>query len=236
VLTVTSVSRNLALLWGETPKGWICLLYTNYKDVTGETPEPETTESSAASTPGTVPETTEETLPPVQKTEPLPPETQETTAPVENTGGQNPVYGTVKVSDGLRVRKGPGTRYALAGSLWNGNRVAVWQTQTVDGVRWGRTDQGWVCMDYLVMDGDTSREEESSTPEAENQSVLKGTVKADLLRVRSGPGTEYSVLAFYGNREKVEILDKVLNQGTYWGKTKLGWVSMDYIVLEDTQK
>ena len=203
---------------------------------------PETAPETAPETvPETAPETVPETLPPVQNTEPVPPETkpvppetEATMPPAESTGGQTPVYGTVKVSDGLRVRKGPGTRYALAGSLWNGNRVAVWETQTVSGVRWGRIDQGWVCMDYVVLDGDLPQEEDSSNnPEAEDQTVLKGTVKADLLRVRSGPGTEYSVLAFYGNQEEVEILDKVLNQGMYWGKTKLGWVSMDYIVLEN---
>ena len=33
--------------------------------------------------------------------------------------------------------------------LYYGDKVTVLETVTVDGVDWGRIEQGWICMDYV---------------------------------------------------------------------------------------
>ena len=57
---------------------------------------------------------------------------------------------TVKVSDLLRIRSGAGTSYKIVGVLYNGAKVEILETKTVNGVQWGRISKGWICMDYVV--------------------------------------------------------------------------------------
>ena len=59
------------------------------------------------------------------------------------------VIKTVKVSDLLRIRKGPGTNYAIVGSLYNGAKVEILETKVVNGTTWGRIAKGWISMDYV---------------------------------------------------------------------------------------
>ena len=54
------------------------------------------------------------------------------------------------IADLLRIRKGPGTDTEVVGSYYNGEKVRILEVTTgKDGVKWGRTNRGWVCMDYL---------------------------------------------------------------------------------------
>ena len=57
--------------------------------------------------------------------------------------------GTVKVNDALRVRKGPGTSYAVVGTLYNKTRVTIYETQKVGSSTWGRIKTGWISMNYV---------------------------------------------------------------------------------------
>lgn len=61
--------------------------------------------------------------------------------------------GTVDISSGsLNIREGAGTDYAKVGSLQDGDRVEIYEIVTVDGTQWGRIEEGWICMDYVVLD------------------------------------------------------------------------------------
>ena len=60
--------------------------------------------------------------------------------------------GTVKVNDVLRVRSGPSTAYSVAGYLYNGDRVEVLEEKIVGSMVWGKTSNGWISMDYVVLD------------------------------------------------------------------------------------
>ena len=53
------------------------------------------------------------------------------------------------IADCLRVRKGTGTDYKISALLYNGDKVNVLETVTVNGILWGRISQGWICMDYV---------------------------------------------------------------------------------------
>ncbi|MDO5546524.1 MAG: SH3 domain-containing protein [Eubacteriales bacterium] len=52
---------------------------------------------------------------------------------------------------GVNVRQGAGTNYAAVGKLLPGTQVEILEVKTVGAAKWGRTDKGWVCMDYISM-------------------------------------------------------------------------------------
>lgn len=124
--------------------------------------------------------------------------------------------GKVKVNDFLRVRTGPGTSYAIAGYLSNDTAVEVLEQKTVGSTRWGKIDKGWISLDYVVMDGQSS-------------TAVTKTVTADCLRIRSDAGTSHAIVGYLYNGAKVEILETKTVGGTQWGRTEKGWISMDYV-------
>ena len=62
-----------------------------------------------------------------------------------------PAEGTLMtvIGDCLRVRKGTGTNYKIAALLYYGDKITVFETTDVDGVLWGKVNNGWICMDYV---------------------------------------------------------------------------------------
>ena len=134
--------------------------------------------------------------------------------------------GTVKVSDYLRVRSGPGTSYAIAGYLTSNQKVTITEQRQVGNTTWGKIDKGWISMDYVVLDA-SSQPAQPSQPSGSTQTVK--TVKADCLRVRSAAGTGNSVVGYLYTGAKVTILETTTVDGMTWGKIATGWISMDYV-------
>ncbi len=137
--------------------------------------------------------------------------------------------GTVNVQDWLRVRSGPGTSYAVAGYLGPKEKVTITERRTVGSTVWGKTASGWISMDYVILDGQSSSggtgNDSADTP---SQTVTK-TIVADCLRVRSGAGTQNSIVGYLYYGAKVEILETATaSDGTVWGRISTGWISMDY--------
>lgn len=127
-LVITRVINGTSgMKWGQFDKGWICLDYTNYEDVIAGIPndaeEPEDEE----------------------------PKEDESEESVEN---ETPIAtGTVKVSDSLRIRSGPGTTYETVGYLRNGDEVDIFETKDVDEMTWGRIGNGkWTSLAYVEVD------------------------------------------------------------------------------------
>lgn len=134
---------------------------------------------------------------------------------VDNSPAQT-VAGKVKVSDYLRIRTGPGTSYAIAGYLANNTSVEILEQKTVGSTQWGRIDKGWISLDYVVLDGQSS-------------TAVTKTVTADCLRIRSNAGTSHSIVGYLYSGAKVEILETKSVNGTQWGRTEKGWISLDYV-------
>ncbi len=70
--------------------------------------------------------------------------------------GTSAVTGRVNV-DGLSVRSGAGTGNTKVTSLPYGQRVTILEQTTVDGDKWGRIEQGWICLvyngnNYVILD------------------------------------------------------------------------------------
>ncbi len=209
------------MVWGKISSGWISLDYVVMDPEKEETVPPAETEPPATEPPATEPPATEPpaTEPPATEppaTEPKPP--QETP---EDTNVN--LTGTVKVSDSLRVRSGPSTSNSVVGYLKNGQKVTITEKTTSGNMTWGKVSNGWISLDYIVLDAQNTG----------SAVAVKGTVKvSDLLRVRSGPGTSYAISAFLSNGTKVEIKEQKTVNGTVWGRTDKGWISLDYVVLE----
>ena len=130
---------------------------------------------------------------------------------------QKPVTGIVKVSTQLKVRKGPGNNYAIVKYLKNGEKVTITEQKTVDGTTWAKIGENqWTSIRFIVLDG-------------EKEDTTFKTVTADCLNVRETPSTSAKIVGYYYEGEKVQILETQKVGSITWGKTSIGWVSLEYI-------
>lgn len=120
--------------------------------------------------------------------------------------------GIVKVTD-LNIRSEGSTNGDRLGNLTYGDRVEIMEKSN----NWGRTKDGWVCLDYIYEDGSTGSK------------TASGTITASELLIRSGPGKGYATVGSYNSGDSVSILEQFTYNGTTWGCTNQGWISMDYV-------
>jgi len=130
------------------------------------------------------------------------------------SNGSNTVIlkGVVKVTD-LNLRSEGSTNGERLGNLTYGARVEIMEKSG----NWGRTKDGWICLDYIYQDGTTGTK------------TASGVITADELNIRSGPGKEYGTVGSYKDGDSVSILEQFTNNGITWGCTNQGWISMDYV-------
>jgi len=199
-----------AMAWGRIDRGWVCMDYIETDRSPQMQPEQEV--------PPTQPEETE---PPAQP-EPQPPE--QTEPPTQDTSGEpqdSAVQGVV-LADALRIRSGAGTGYPIVGFYYEYNTVTVLETLVVDSVKWGRTNRGWIHMDYVQTGGSV----EESPPQPEDGRM---TVIADCLRVRKDTSTDSRIAALLYYGDQVQVLETKTVDGTAWGRVAQGWICMDYV-------
>ena len=137
----------------------------------------------------------------------------------DGTKGTNTAKGIITGS-GLNIRSGPGTKYDSVGNYSKGDRVSILEQFTIGESTWGCTDKGWISMSYVYVDGTDVGESGG------------GVVNTDGLRIRSGPGTSYDVVATYDEGDEITILYQVTVGDTTWGCTSTGWVSLAYVDLD----
>lgn len=152
--------------------------------------------------------------------------------------------GTVVNCTALNIRAAAGTSNAKVGSYASGTKVTILEQKTVGNSAWGKTDKGWVCMDYIKMDSTTA---ESTTPSAPTGTTTPTTqdnptgviktgvvVNCDSLRLRSGAGLNYPQIGGIAKGTKVYIYEtKEVNKAT-WGRVDKGWICLDYVKLDTT--
>lgn len=176
--------------WGRTNKGWIKLEYVNTNSATANSGTNNTTVEKPAAN------TDNKDI-------------------VSNGSTKVVLKGIVKVAD-LNLRSEGSTNGERLGSLYYGSRVEVYEK---DG-NWGRTKDGWVCLDYVYQDGTTGSK------------TASGIVTGNQLNIRSGPGTGYGSVGSYNNGDVVTILEQFTYNNTTWGCTNKGWISMDYVDVD----
>ena len=71
---------------------------------------------------------------------------------VQMAEGSVPLNSTTRIvnTKSLRIRAGAGTNYECIGSYVQGNQVVITEQTTVSGRPWGRTEKGWICLDYVI--------------------------------------------------------------------------------------
>ncbi len=155
---------------------------------------------------------------------------------------QQKLTGTVTGSN-LRIRKGPSTGYAIVGYYQTGDRVVILEKKTAGSMVWGKTDKGWISMDYVKLDSaqqdKPTEQPPATTPPATTPpqdqpaqpSKITGTITGSNLRIRSGAGIKYAIRGYLQKGDKVEILEKKDVNGVTWGRIDKGWISMDYVKL-----
>jgi uncharacterized protein YgiM (DUF1202 family) len=118
------------------------------------TTEPAEPEKPQDPTEPTTPAEPEPTVPsePEKPVDPEQPEIPETPEEPEEPKAPEKVFGTVKVTSYLRIRREPSLSSKIVGKLYNGSRVQILETTTVAGMVWGKIDNGWISMDYVIID------------------------------------------------------------------------------------
>ena len=139
--------------------------------------------------------------------------TTDTNSNITGNGSTNVILkGIVKVTD-LNIRSEASTNGTRLGNMTYGDRVEVMEKSS----NWGRTKDGWICLDYIYEDGTTGSK------------TASGTITANGLNIRSGPGKGYASVGSYNSGDSVTILEQFTYNGTAWGCTNQGWISMDYV-------
>ena len=151
--------------------------------------------------------------------------------PSEPTTPETPSETTTATvnADELNVRSGKGTDTSIVGTLQNGEIVTVLDNSDVGWVKIKTASglEGYVAREYLT---GTETPSEPTTPETPSETTT-ATVNADVLNVRSGKGTDTSIVGTIRNGETVTVLD---NSDATWVKIKTssgleGYVHRDYL-------
>ena len=130
----------------------------------------------------------------------------------DNNG--NAVTGVVTAT-GLNIRAAASTGSAVVGRYGKGDTVTILERKMVNGVLWGKTDKGWICMSYVkISSGNVN---------------FSGTVTATALCIRSAAGTGNAIVGSYKQGATVTILETKKVGNTTWGRTDKGWISLDYV-------
>ncbi len=146
-------------------------------------------------------------------------------------------------ANGLNIRSEASTNGKVQGSYNKGDVVTILETKN----GWGRTNKGWVKMEYVSTTGssttnkddnkDTSKDNDkdntTNTTITSNGSTtvqFRGIITASELNIRASASQTATRLGSYKYGNRVEILEK---DGT-WGRTKNGWISLNYVYQDGT--
>ena len=125
-------------------------------------------------------------------------------------------------ADALRIRSSAGTASAIVGFYYQNDAVTITEKTQVGVTWWGKTNRGWISMDYFSADS-------SGTNSSQTAGNAAKTVTADCLRIRKEAGTDQKIVGFLYTGDKVSILETKTVNGTLWGRISQGWISMTYV-------
>ncbi len=141
-------------------------------------------------------------------------------APENSVVYPDTAFSGVVNASALNIRSGPGLSYGVVGQYVDGYKVTISATQN----GWGKTNDGWVNLDYINRNGSTGNSQNGTTPSGiyVNSNV---TVTADSLNLRQGPGTNYARVGRLPRGYSATILE--IKNG--WGRIHDGWISLNYV-------
>lgn len=137
----------------------------------------------------------------------------------------------------LNVRSGPSTNDIVISKINTGTEVEVLEES--NGwykVKLKNGQVGWASAQYLSTNSMSDNQGSSNQDSSNEVNISKtGIVKADVLNIRSNPGTNNSIIGKLYNGESITVLSEQNN----WYKIKksngqTGWVSAQYISINST--
>lgn len=168
------------------------------------------------------------------------PKYNETTEGVEKTDEEvtENVITTVKVTEtiGLNCRKKPTTSSNIVKAFVKDTKLKIYEISD----NWGRTDDGWVCLDYTDY-----KKNANTSGNTNSYKTGRYEVTATVLNVRTGPGTNYDWKKFdelTTNAQK-QVKERcgyeanglvngvqcdVSEVSSNWGEIPSGWICLDY--------
>ena len=75
----------------------------------------------------------------------------------------------------------------------------------------------------------TEPEEETVPPETEAFKPYTAIITAGILNIRENPDSNSASVGVYGKGHEVTILEEKQVGNTLWGRTDMGWISLDYV-------
>ena len=141
---------------------------------------------------------------------------------------------TVTTEKGLNLRKEANTSSSVLGAFSKGTIIPIYEVKK----NWGRTDGGWICLDYTSYKNNTDSTSKKYT-------VGRYKVTAEILTVRTGAGTNYdwkkfSELTANAQEQIVKlcgykpnglckrVICDVSKVDGNWGQIPSGWICLDY--------
>ena len=137
----------------------------------------------------------------------------------------------------LNVRSGPSTNDIVISKINTGTEVEVLEES--NGwykVKLKNGQVGWASAQYLSTNSMSDNQGSSNQDSSNEVNISKtGIVKADVLNIRSNPGTNNSIIGKLYNGESITVLSEQNN----WYKIKKSngqtrWVSAQYISINST--
>lgn len=140
-------------------------------------------------------------------------------------------------TNGLNIRSEASTNGKVQGNYNKGDVVTILETKN----GWGRTNKGWIKMDYVNTTGssstDTNKDDDNNTSttvtvtgNGSTTVQFRGIVTASELNVRANASQTAEIIGSFQYGKRVEFLEK---SGT-WGRTKDGWISLTYVYQDGT--
>ena len=142
--------------------------------------------------------------------------------------------GVVTVNN-LNIRSEGSSDGKVQGSYNKGDVVTILETKN----GWGRTNKGWIKMEYVNTSGastqtpsnnDNTSNNTTNTGNGSTTVQFRGIVTAKQLNIRASAGTDSESVGSYAYGARVEILEKSGD----WGRTSKGWISLNYVYQDGT--
>ncbi|HAQ06166.1 MAG TPA: N-acetylmuramoyl-L-alanine amidase [Bacillus bacterium] len=142
------------------------------------------------------------------------------------------VNGMVTITaESLNVREGPGLSYPVAAGLKKGEKYPLLKQEGEwIQISLGGSKTGWVVEWF------TAKDSPASVPATQNINGKNGSVTANGLRVRKGPGTAFQIIGSLNNGQAVEILNTKDNWAEIRTPSMHGWVSKEFVQYDNSKK
>ncbi|MDP0464994.1 SH3 domain-containing protein [Shouchella rhizosphaerae] len=139
---------------------------------------------------------------------------------------ESPSLGSATTTARLNLRSGAGTNHSIITTLTKGQKVELLKKQGGWYQVKAGNRTGWVSADYLNVNGSGNVDNAPSSGSATTTARLN---------LRSGAGTNHSIITTLAKGQKVELLKK--QGGWYQVKAgnRTGWVSADYLNVSNNQ-